>query len=109
MSLKLRKAGKRIGGFRWGIVSLTEELQDIKVLLKEISKFEKIKEKKTGTFYLKSKGFLHFHSKENKRWADIRVGQNWGEPVDIKFNPSALDKKKFMAEVKKRYDSSLHA
>ena len=79
-----------------------EELMDIKELLTELASFEKVKEKKFGTFYLKSKGFLHFHSKENKRWADIRDGEHWGEPVYLKFNPSAGAQKKFLTEVKKK-------
>ena len=43
-----------------------EQLSDVEIVLDEIKKFDLIKEKKKGVFYLKSKAFLHFHVKENK-------------------------------------------
>ncbi|MBC7712731.1 MAG: hypothetical protein H7177_05305 [Rhizobacter sp.] len=59
-----------------------EKLQAIEPALDEIRKIEVLKETKPGIFYLKSQGFLHFHEKEDKIWADLKVGDKW-EPIDI--------------------------
>ena len=80
-----------------------EQLSDVEIVLDEIKKFDVIKEKKKGVFYLKSKAFLHFHVKENKRWADARCGKSWGEPIILPFNPSEVSIKKFLKTVKQYY------
>lgn len=69
----------------------------------QIRKLEKVKETKPGIFYVKSQGFLHFHHKENRIWADIKEGSDWGIPYDIpdKVNKTFLNE--FVNEVKKRH------
>lgn len=62
-----------------------------------------IKEKKPGTFYFKTKGFLHFHIKDERIWADVRSGENWGPEVDIKLKMSKDEKSKFLKEIEKHY------
>lgn len=84
-----------------------EEIEDLKSLLDEILNWDKIQEKGFGKLYLKSKGFLHFHSKERRRWADVRDGINWGSELELPFNATATQKKKFLQEVKKRYSKCL--
>ncbi len=84
-----------------------EEIQDLENVLVEIQSWEKIQEKGFGKLYLKSKGFLHFHSKDGRRWADVRDGKNWRTEIDIPFRASSAQKKRFLAEVKKRYKTSL--
>ena len=57
--------------------------------------------------YLKSKGFLHFHMKDDRRWADVRDGASWGSEIDLPFDASASQKKKFLNVVRQRYKNSL--
>ena len=85
-----------------------DELQDISDVLDGIRALDLLKEKKVGIFYLKSKGFLHFHSKGKERWADVRDGLEWGTPIFLKFNPTRNEKVTFLKEVKKRYQTSIH-
>ena len=83
-----------------------EKLNDLDSLLRKIAKLDGLKEKSKGTFYYKSKGFLHFHEKDGRRWADIRDGKDWGKPVDIDFNPSSAVANNFFIEVKCRYENT---
>ncbi len=87
----------------------SEEIQDLKQILLEIQSWDKIKEKGFGKLYFKSKGFLHFHSKDNRRWADVRDGINWGEEIDIPHKANQAQKKAFTKEVKRRYLNCLNA
>lgn len=81
-----------------------EELEDLKEIFTKIASLDGIKEKQFGTFYFRSKGFLHFHSKDGRRWADIRDGVTWGEEVDIPFGVSKSVKKKFLKQVCEKYE-----
>lgn len=80
-----------------------EELGDLAEILAELRNWPGLKEKQTGIFYYKGKGFLHFHLKAGRRWADIREGQNWGIPLDLPFEPDKQCSKDFLAEAKRRY------
>lgn len=86
-----------------------EDLSDLKPVLIQMRALAGLKELKKGIFYLKSKGFLHFHIKDGKRWADIRNGKNWGEQVEVPFNCSKSLQLSFLAEVKKRYKNTMLA
>lgn len=83
-----------------------EKLKDIEPALNEIRKLKNLKEPKPGIFYLKSQGFLHFHEKAEKIWADVKVGNEWGKPLDIptKVTKPFLDN--FIKEVYRRYEVS---
>ncbi len=80
-----------------------DQLKDIEPLLMQIRKLPQIKEPKPGIFYLKNQGFLHFHLKEDRRWADAREGERWGSEIEIPFNPAKALIKNFVDEVKRRY------
>lgn len=84
-----------------------ENLNGLMPALDEIRKLEGIKEPKPGIFYYKSQGFLHFHEKDQKIWADIRDGVDWGTPVDIPSKVTAQFLKSFYQEVLKRYKTQL--
>lgn len=84
-----------------------EKLKDLEPAFVEIRKLEKIKEPKPGIFYLKSQGFLHFHIKADKIWADARAGQEWGSPIDIPPKVTKTFLKKFVCEIKSRHELSL--
>ena len=49
-----------------------------------------LKEKKRGTFYLKSRGFLHFHQDPAGFFADVRDGPD-GDYDRIKVGEAAGD------------------
>jgi hypothetical protein len=83
-----------------------EEIEDLRAILEEILTWDGIQERGFGKFYLKSKSFLHFHSKDGRRWADVRDGIGWGKEVELPFKATAIAKKKFLSEVEKRYKNS---
>ena len=66
-----------------------EKLADIEPALLEIRTLENLKEPKPGIFYKKSQGFLHFHEKDEKIWADVKVENIWVS-IDI---PKKITKK----------------
>lgn len=84
-----------------------EDIKDLTDVFESIRGLENVIEKSSGKFYLKSKGFLHFHIKGERRWADIRDGQSWGSEVDLPISASSLQKKKFMAEVRRRHKRTI--
>ncbi len=61
-----------------------EDLDRIEPLLAEVRALGVLKEKMRGCFYLKSKGFLHFHEDPKGMFADIGAGDGKGfERVQI--------------------------
>jgi hypothetical protein len=48
-----------------------EDLDRLDALLAQVRTLPHIKEKKRGVFYLKSKGFLHFHEDPAGMFADL--------------------------------------
>ena len=61
-------------------------LRDLEPALIKIRKLKDLKEPKSGIFYIKSRGFLHFHEKDGKIWADARDGINWEHPFISPLN-----------------------
>ena len=50
-----------------------ERLPDVEHLLAEVRKVDGLTEKKPGTFYKKSSGFLHFHEHGDDIFADVKL------------------------------------
>ena len=70
-----------------------EKLQDIEDVLEKIRSLEKLKEKGVGIFYLKSKPFLHFHFKDDHRYAHVKKGSQWEEvPLNKKSDKAQFTK-----------------
>jgi hypothetical protein len=66
-------------------------LDQLEPLLAQIRAFEGLKEKSRGCFYLKSKGFLHFHEHgDDEIWADIGLGAQFDR---LRANTAAQHKK----------------
>lgn len=83
-------------------------LVDLETSLDVIRRLPRIKEAKPGIFYLRGKGFLHFHiDKENKRWADVSDGKSWGTPIVLPFKPPKKTLDAFLKEVEKRYSKAV--
>ncbi len=80
-----------------------EHLLDVQNELNEIRQWCGVREKVKNIFYYKSKPFLHFHDKQGKRWADVRDGVTWGQPIDLPFDANVRQKQLFMREVERRY------
>jgi hypothetical protein len=55
----------------------TTALDTLEPLLEAVRKQPQLKEKKRGTFYLKTKAFLHFHEDPAGLFADLWLGTNW--------------------------------
>ncbi len=81
-----------------------EVLADLLEVFEVIKTWPGIRPKGLGTFYFKSTPFLHFHHKDNKRWADVREGKGWRE-VPLKFNASATARKDFLKTVRRQYEA----
>jgi hypothetical protein len=74
------------------------DLADLAVLLAEMRGIPLLKEKSLGCFYYKSKGVLHFHVKDTRRYAHVFDGKDWQE-IDIKPAPSVALQKKIQKEI----------
>jgi hypothetical protein len=48
-------------------------LPDVALLVEEVRKVEGLTEKKPGTFYKRSSGFLHFHEHGDDIYADVKL------------------------------------
>jgi len=68
-----------LGGGTVGLVrhATTETLAGIDPLLRQIRRIPGLQERKTGTFYRKSKAFLHFHEDPAGLFADVKVDGDW--------------------------------
>lgn len=75
-----------------------EDLEDLKNLLSELRLIHPLKEKSLGCFYLKGKGVLHFHIKEERRYAHVFDGDSWHE-IDIKTKPSKILQSKILKQL----------
>lgn len=80
-----------------------QDLTDLKDILDQIRSWENIRETSPNIFYIRSTPFLHFHDKDGKRWADVKDSKTWGKPIEIPFNPTKAQQKKFLTEVQKRF------
>ena len=65
-------------------------------LLITVRRHAGLKEKKRGTFYYKSSGFLHFHEDPAGLFADLKVGSNYRR---FAVN-TAAEQRGFLARVK---------
>ena len=54
-----------------------EVLASLAPLLERIRKHSRLKERKLGAFYYKSKGFLHFHEDPAGVFADVKLGSDY--------------------------------
>ena len=82
-----------------------EIIEDLSKELDAIRKLPELKEKSFGVFYYKSNPFLHFHHKEDKRWADVKTVEKKWLSVEVGFKCSASEKKQFLKKVLELHDS----
>jgi hypothetical protein len=84
-----------------------ERLADLREVLDEIRGWPAIREASPGVFYVKRMPFLHFHvDKEGRRWADARLGADWGPEIDVPEPAPAAAQRRFLSEVRRRYTAT---
>ncbi len=86
-----------------------EYLQDLDWLFDFLKNEPDLKEKQFGIYYFKGKGFLHFHYKAGRRWADVRDGADWGESLELPFDPDQKQQMKFLELITLRLQSTRSA
>jgi hypothetical protein len=82
--------------------TLEKNLLDLKEELHFIRSLSGVVEKKTGIFYYKSIPFLHFHDKEGRRWAHVKIKGAWVE-LDADFDTNKKQRMKFVSDVKRAH------
>ena len=76
-----------------------EDLLDLEDVFSEIRKLPGISERSHGTFYVKRIPFVHFHTKDGDRWADVKAGAVWGPEIPIPFLCGPRVKQRFLRAV----------
>lgn len=62
-----------------------DALDQLEPILEEIRRLGGLKEKKRGSFYCRSGGFLHFHEDPAGFFADLKVGDDYQRfPINSK-------------------------
>jgi hypothetical protein len=90
------------GDSRVGHASL-EDLLDLEPVFCELRKLPGISERSYGVLYFKRIPFLHFHTKDANRWADVKAGTTWGPKVPIPFRSGPRARQHFLKIVIERY------
>jgi len=84
-----------------------EDLADLEPILDLVRTWTGIQERKPGIFYLRGRAFLHFHTKGERRWADARVGAEWGPELEIAPSARAKERKVFLKALEAAYAATL--
>jgi hypothetical protein len=84
-----------------------ERLDDVEEVLDVIRGWEDIREPRPGVFYVRRTPFLHFHIKGDQRWADVRDGATWGDPIDLPLAAGRMIRRSFVSRVRERYERTL--
>ena len=80
-----------------------EDLLDLEDVLCQLRKLPGISERSHGIFYLKRVPFLHFHTKDGNRWADVKAGAKWGPEIPIPFLCGPRLKQRFLRAVTEQH------
>ncbi len=80
-----------------------EDLLDIADVVEEIRALPGVVERSPGIFYIGSAPFLHFHTRAGDRWADAKLGREWGPEIPLPFGATRRAKSAFLAEVRARH------
>ncbi len=73
-----------------------EQLADIHDIVDEVRSWERVVEKSFACFYIKAKGFMHFHVKGGERWADARCGKDWGDQIPLPLGATNAQRQRFL-------------
>jgi hypothetical protein len=79
-----------------------EMITDLARELEAIRSLDRLTERSPGCFYYKSAGFLHFHDKDGRRWADVKTPTGY-EEIEIGFSANAADRRRFVKAVERAH------
>jgi hypothetical protein len=83
---------------------------DLGDILDGLRRLPELDEVKPGLFYVKRRPFLHFHESATARRADVRSGNDWGDPIELPLGRvSKTASTKFLREVRKRLRATVDA
>jgi hypothetical protein len=75
------------------------DLEDVFALMRT---WPGMKEPKPGIFYVGRTAFLHFHVKDERRWADVREGADFAS-IDIPPGAGAPERRCFLDRVQRQF------
>ena len=84
-----------------------KDFRDIGDVLASIRALPGVTERSRGVFYLRRAPFLHFHTTDETRYADAKIGATWGPEIPLPFEASRTVKAAFMKEVRARHKACL--
>jgi hypothetical protein len=79
------------------------ELDDLADVLDAIRALAEIQEPRPCIFYLRRTPFLHFHTSQGNRWADVKDGADWGAELAIPFGAGRGARTSFLRAVRARH------
>ena len=85
------------------------QLRDLVPVLRAIRSWPAIREPSPGVFYIRRLPFLHFHIKDDRRWADARCGADWGPPLRIDPGADRAKRERFGRRVERCYRKTARA
>jgi hypothetical protein len=80
-----------------------QDLLDLEDVLRKLRQLPAMSERSPGIFYFKRIPFMHFHTKDGKRWADVKLGKSWGPEIPIPFKSGQRAKQRFLKLVSERH------
>ncbi len=86
-----------------------EELVDLAAELAVIRSWPEIKETSRNVFYVKRTPFLHFPTKDGRRFADVRRGLAWGPRLEVPLPASKKARAVFFEAVESAYRETFDA
>ncbi len=86
-----------------------EELEDLDAVLARVRAWPHVNEPSPNAFYVKRTPFLHFHTKDGRRWADARRGKEWGPKIEIPLPASRAQSAQFLSTVEACYRETVAA
>ena len=86
-----------------------DELDDLAPVLAKVRSWPHVVEPTKNAFYVKRTPFLHFHTKDGRRWADARKGKDWGPRIEIPMPVSRARSVAFLRTVETYYRETVAA
>jgi hypothetical protein len=79
-----------------------EDLAALEPLLGQLRDLDQLVERTPGSFYWKSKGFLHFHLDGDDTWCDVKLGGPDFERVRV---TTEAERQRLVREVRRTLDA----
>jgi len=82
-----------------------DQLRDLEDVFAVIRGWPGLNEPKPGIFYVGRTAFLHFHVKDERRWADVRDGADFAS-IDIPPTAGAPQRRRFLERVQRQFEKA---